>query len=65
MVQGIESKAETAIQQARREVNEENNKKAVKALKELLKQEIAAKTALDNIQREIKDMEIQIEQGNL
>ena len=59
------SKGQSAIEQARREVAEETQKKAVAALKKLLQQEEAAKTALANIQREIKDMEIQIEQGNI
>lgn len=53
-----------AIARAKREIAEENMKKGVEQLKAKLRERDRAKTVLDNIEREIKDLEMSIEQGN-
>lgn len=53
-----------AIARAKREIAEENMKKGVEQLKAKLRERDRAKTVLDNIEREIKDLELSIEQGN-
>lgn len=55
----------TLIDKARQEVNNELEAKAVEKLKVLIRQEKLAYQTLSNIQREIRDAELQIEQGNL
>ena len=54
-----------AIAKAHREIAEENKTKAVKALKSKLRELEAAKVIVANVQREIDDLELKIEQGNL
>lgn len=56
--------AKAAIARAKREIAEENMKKGVEQLKTKLRERDRAKTVLDNIEREIKDLELSIEQGN-
>ena len=57
--------AKNAIVQARNEVAAENQKKAVDLLKGKLRSLDAAQTVVANIQREIADLELRIEQGNI
>ncbi len=54
-----------AIAKAHREIAEENQNKAVGALKKKLRELEGAETIVANIQREIADLELKIEQGNL
>jgi hypothetical protein len=54
-----------AIAKAKAEIAAENQEKAVKLLKEKLREQEAAQVALDNINREIEDLELRIEQGNI
>jgi hypothetical protein len=53
------------VMRAKREVQEENIKKAVETLKGKLREKDRAETVLSNIQREISELELKIEQGNL
>lgn len=53
-----------AIARAKREIAEENMKKGVEQLKTKLRERDRAQTVLANIEREIKDLEMSIEQGN-
>ena len=53
------------VSRAKREVQEENIKKAVEALKGKLRERDRAQTVLANIDREIQELELKIEQGNL
>lgn len=57
--------AKAAIAKAHREVAEENQEKAVKLLKSKLREKEAAETVVANIEREIADLEMKIEQGNI
>lgn len=54
-----------AIDIAKAEVAAENQKKAVDKLKVKLRERDAAATVLANVEREIKDLELAIEQGNI
>lgn len=54
-----------AIIRARNEVAEENQKKSVDLLKVKLRALDAAGTVVANINREIIDLELAIEQGNI
>ena len=56
--------AKAAIARAKREVQEDLMKKAVDKLKKKLQEHSAAVTVASNIEREIKDLELAIEQGN-
>ena len=56
--------AKAAIARARREIQEEAMKKAVDKLKVKLRERESAVTVLANVDREIKDLELAIEQGN-
>lgn len=53
------------ITQARAEVASENQKKAIELLKKKLREQDAAQTVVDNVKREIADLELRIEQGNI
>ena len=53
-----------AIARAKREVEEEDMKGAVKKLKTKYRELSAAKTVVGNIEREVIDLEEAIEQGN-
>jgi hypothetical protein len=53
------------VARAKREVQEENVKKAIDVLKAKLREKDRAETVLANINREISDLELKIEQGNL
>jgi hypothetical protein len=53
------------VARAKREVQEENVKKAVETLKGKLRERDRAQTVLANIDREIAELELKIEQGNL
>jgi hypothetical protein len=53
------------ISRAKREVQEENVKKAVETLKGKLRERDRAQTVLANIDREVAELELKIEQGNL
>jgi hypothetical protein len=59
------SMSNAAITRARNEVAEENTKKSVELLKVKLRALSAAETVVANIQREIEDLELAIEQGNV
>lgn len=63
-IESGKSAAQTAIERARREVAEENLRKSVDLLKTKLRERERAATVLSNIDREIKDLELAIEQGN-
>jgi hypothetical protein len=54
-----------AITRARNEVAEENTKKSVELLKVKLRALTAAETVVGNITREIAELELAIEQGNV
>ena len=54
-----------AIKKAREEIADETMKEAVKLLKAKLRQQKEARVVLENITREIEDLELQIEQGNV
>lgn len=58
-------KQESVTERAKREVDEEYTDKAVKTLKDKLRERKDAQAVVDNIDREIEDLEDQIEQGNL
>jgi methylase of polypeptide subunit release factors len=58
-------KAKAAIIKAKEEIAEENLKKAVDLLKKKLREREAAQTVLSNIDREICELELKIEQGNI
>jgi hypothetical protein len=53
------------VARAKREVFEENIKGAVEKLKGKLRERDRAQTVLANIDREIAELELKIEQGNL
>lgn len=57
--------AKAAIARARREIQEEGMKKAVDKLKGKLRERDGAKTVLANVEREIADLELAIEHGNI
>lgn len=54
-----------AITRARNEIAKEKQDKAVELLKRKLRELDAAETVVSNIQREIADLELRIQQGNL
>ncbi len=54
-----------AIARAKREIAEEGMKKAVDKLKGKLRERESAKTVLANVEREIADLELAIEHGNI
>lgn len=56
--------AKAAIARAQREIAEEKMAKAVKLLKGKYVELDHAETVVDNIKREIADLELKIEQGN-
>ena len=47
------------------EIEKEDVEKAVKLLKSKLREKKEAETVLRNVEREIKDLELRIEQGNV
>jgi hypothetical protein len=57
--------AKDAILKAKNEIAEENLKKGVEALKRKLREQNAAEAVLANVKREIAELELQIEQGNI
>ncbi len=57
--------SKAAIQRARNEVAEENTKKSVELLKVKLRALASAETVVSNIGREIAELELAIEQGNI
>lgn len=57
--------AKAAIIRARTEIAEESQKKAVELLKGKLRSLEAAKVVVANIEREIEDLELRIETGNI
>ena len=54
-----------AIAKAHAEIAKENQDKAVKLLKNKLRELEAAEAVVSNVQREIDDLELKIEQGNI
>lgn len=56
--------AKAAIARAKREIQEENMKRGVEQLKVKLRERDRAQTVLENINREITELELKIEQGN-
>lgn len=61
----IGNNPKSAIEAARREVAEEELRKGVEQLKTKLRERARAQTVLDNIDREIQEIEIKIAQGNV
>jgi hypothetical protein len=57
--------SKAAITRARNEVAEESQKKAVEQLKVKLRALASAETVVANIGREIAELELAIEQGNI
>ena len=55
----------TLKQEAQEEINEENNKKAKKAIKRKLREISDAKVIVANLERELEDIEASIVDGNL
>ena len=60
-----QSIAKRAIAQARNEIAEDKLEKAVALYKEKLREKDAAETVLGNIERELTELELKIEQGNI
>ena len=58
------SVAQEALKKAREEIADEDLKDAIKKYKGKLRELQQAKTVVANIEREIKDLELAIEQGN-
>lgn len=61
-IDNLDGKA--AIARAHKEIAEERMELAVKKLKDKLQERNRAQTILDNVDREIADLELAIEQGN-
>lgn len=61
----MKANAKAAIAAAKREIEEENQKKAIKLLKDKYRELEAAETVVSNVQREIEDLELKIEHGNI
>ena len=57
-------KASDAVAKAKEEVAEEDLKKAVRLLKDKYREQREAEVVLENIKREIEDLEEAIEDGN-
>ncbi len=57
--------AKAAVTRARNEIAKEQQDKAVNLLKDKLREQASAQTVLANVEREIADLELRIEQGNL
>ncbi len=55
----------SAVEQAKKEIAEEKQKKAVKLLKDKYKELDTANTVVKNLNREIEDLIEEIEQGNI
>ena len=64
MVKSVENKM-TPMEIAKAEIAKEQSEKAVKLLKDKLRELEKAKTIVANINREILDLEQQIEDGNI
>jgi hypothetical protein len=62
MVKTVDKRA--AIEQAHAEIEQENMAKGVKLLKAKLRELQVARTVLENLQREVTDLEQSIEDGN-
>lgn len=60
---GNTGNAKSAIAEARAEIAQEQVRKGVEKLKIKLREQAAAQLVLDNITREIADLELKIEQG--
>ena len=54
-----------AIAKARREIAEENQEKAVKLLKNKLRELNGAEIVVANVKREIEELELKIQHGNI
>lgn len=54
-----------AIARAKREIQEETMSKAVLKLKDKFREQERAKVVLANIERELADLELSIEHGNI
>lgn len=63
-VQGI-GRSESVAERAKREVAEEHAKTAVEKLKVKYRSLKSAETVVENVKREIADLELAIEQGNI
>ena len=61
----MDTTAKTAIVAARNEIAAESQRKAIDLLKTKLRALNAAETVVSNIKREIEDLELKIEQGNI
>lgn len=64
MIKEVESKEMSVLEQAKAELKNERAKEAKVLLKEKLKELAEATTVVDNIKRELEDLEEKIEQGN-
>jgi len=60
----LEQVGNSILEQAKQEIAKEEVTRAVKLYKAKLTERNAAQTVLDNIDREIADLELKIEQGN-
>lgn len=60
-----EVKQSGVLEKAKRELAEEQEERAIKALKEKLSELDKAKTVVKNKQKEIQDLEQKIKDGNL
>jgi hypothetical protein len=65
MTNNTTTAAQAAITQARNEIAQEKLSKAVALLKTKLREEAAAETVLANVRREIAELQLKIEQGNI
>jgi len=63
-VTNMQTKGQKAIEKARQDVESEDMSKAVTQLKAKLRERKDAQTVVDNIDREIADLEEAITQGN-
>lgn len=61
----MNTSAQNAITAARNEIAQETQKKAVELLKTQLRALAAAQTVVSNIERQITDLDLKIEQGNI
>lgn len=64
MVTDIKASKQSILEMAKAEVEKEDLSRAVKLYKAKLKEQNAAQTVLDNIGRELAELELKIEQGN-
>jgi DNA primase large subunit len=57
--------ANEALKKAKEEIREENMKKSIELFKKKLREREAAQTVLANVDRELNELQLKIEQGNV